>query len=190
MRLLQETFESNFDKSGLQTFEQVQRRVGSDGKEYAMYKRTRQNGTVHGYEIFQVKTRLKGQPLPGGMFEAEDRECYPGAGSFGKTAWDFSRIETASVAFENVIETGKPFKIAEPTASDVHTPTKNVRIDLTNVNTQFTIDELVEETGMARHNVYQQLQSLISEHTVQVVGEHKVDGQRGRAKKIYAKVGV
>jgi predicted ArsR family transcriptional regulator len=67
---------------------------------------------------------------------------------------------------------------------------KNVRIDLTNVNTQFTIDELVEETGMARHNVYQQLQSLISEHTVQVVGEHKVDGQRGRAKKIYAKVGV
>ena len=66
----------------------------------AIYERFRHNGTQEGYEVFIIKKRLKGQALPGGLFELEDREVYPSAGQFGKTAWHVMTLERANEEFE------------------------------------------------------------------------------------------
>ena len=71
MNTLPLKFELNADKTGTQTFTQV-KRTG----DVAMYRRDRNDGSLFGYEVFKVKSRLTGQPLPGGNFEKEDRECY------------------------------------------------------------------------------------------------------------------
>jgi hypothetical protein len=63
----------------------------------AIYKRTvERSGGFEGYEVFTIKVRHKGDLLPGGLVEPEDREVYPAAGSFGKTAshvWNMAAAE-------------------------------------------------------------------------------------------------
>lgn len=186
MKRLKETFESNFDKVGVQTFTQIRREFDVNGeKEYAMYKRTRSNGTVHGFELFEIKIRLEGQPLPGGMFEPEDRECYPGANSFGRTAWDFKFEDHANEAFDNLLNTGHPF------CRKIRSVKNNTSPELDELkipDDDFVIDEMVEMNDDSKPNIYLKLKQLISIGVVEVVGEVKTDGQRGRAKKLYSKV--
>lgn len=184
MKQLKQTFESNFDKAGVQTFTQLRREFDVNGeKEYAMYKRTRQNGTVHGFELFEIKIRLEGQPLPGGLVEPEDRECYPGANSFGRTAWDFKFEEHANEAFENLLKSGSPFN-RKKRASRIASP--EVIHEFQIPENEFTIDEMMELNQESRQNVYLKLKQLIEQQQVSVVGKLKVDGQRGRAKLIYS----
>jgi hypothetical protein len=182
---LKELFESNFDKTGVQTFEQIRREWNESGeKEYVIYKRTKQNGSVHGYEVFEIKMRLKGQPLPGGAFEENDRECYPGAHAFGKYAWDFKFEQSAYTAFENLLKTGHPFKPLKRPELVVDSYTSDFQLP----DVSFTIDELVEKSGENKQNVYLKLQQLIKNNIVSVVGESRISGQRGRAKKVYCKI--
>lgn len=51
-----------------------------------IYRRERMDGSFVAFEVFVAKRRFKGQPLPGGLFEEEDREQYPTANNFGFTA--------------------------------------------------------------------------------------------------------
>jgi hypothetical protein len=188
MKLLRTSFEANYDGTGRQQFELIAKQ-SEENKTYAMYKRTRLNGTLHGYEVFEVKTRLKGQPLPGGMVEEQDRECYPGANAFGRYAWDFKCRLHAEEAFNNLLRTGKPFKPVQNVSSMITKfPSEPVNIMTQLPDNDFTIDELMEELDDSKQNIYLKVKQLIHENKVKVVGERKVQGQRGRAKKVYSLV--
>ena len=60
MRKLEKQFVMNADKVGDNKFIQVKRT-----EDVAMYRRERLDGTLKGYEVFIVKRRYKGDPLPG-----------------------------------------------------------------------------------------------------------------------------
>lgn len=68
----------------------------------AIYARSRVNepDTIHGYEVFLIKTIEAGSPLPGGKTVAETYESYPGSTAFGKTAWFYPTEETARRRFD------------------------------------------------------------------------------------------
>jgi hypothetical protein len=71
----------------------------------ALYARVvEDSGTIEGYEVFHIKMRLKGQALPGGLFEEEDREVYPSAGSFGKSAWQIDNLIRAEQRFDELTQ--------------------------------------------------------------------------------------
>ena len=69
----------------------------------ALYQRiVEKSGKSEGYEVFSISMRHKGDALPGGMVEAEDREVYPSAGSFGRTAWHHWNLKVAETRFEEL----------------------------------------------------------------------------------------
>lgn len=82
MKNLQTNFVGNFEKSGNNRFIQLRR-----DNRAAMYRRETMEGHLIGFEVFKVKTVLAGTPMQGGGIESEDREPYPRANSFGRTAW-------------------------------------------------------------------------------------------------------
>lgn len=85
MKLLPDSFVKNYDRCGDNTFTQV-KMVPTVTLNAYIYKRTKMDGTFVSFEVFVAKQRFKGQPLPGGVVEAEDREQYPTANNFGFTA--------------------------------------------------------------------------------------------------------
>ena len=72
----------------------------------ALYHRARKSGMTDGYEVFVIKMRHKGDKLPGNMVELEDREVYPSAGSFGKTAWHIMNLDRANEKFDELVRKG------------------------------------------------------------------------------------
>ena len=75
----------------------------------ALYKRTVEStGHDDGYEVFLIKMRHKGDKLPGGMVEEEDREVYPSAGSFGKSAWNPSSLREAEFRYNQLTGAAVP----------------------------------------------------------------------------------
>lgn len=87
-----------FGDSYARIFKQLKR-----NDKVALYARVvESSGNTEGYEVFHVKMRLKGQTLPGGLFEQEDREVYPSAGSFGKTAWQIIDLNRANSKFDEL----------------------------------------------------------------------------------------
>jgi hypothetical protein len=85
MKLLPQSFVKNYDKMGDNTFTQV-KMVPTVTLNAYIYRRERMDGSFVAFEVFVAKRRFKGQPLPGGLFEEEDREQYPTANNFGFTA--------------------------------------------------------------------------------------------------------
>jgi hypothetical protein len=79
---LQTVFITNADGCGDHVFTQ-KRRVGN----VCLYRRVRLDGSFHSYEVIITKTVKAGAKLPGNNFVKSDYEVYPGAHSFGKTAW-------------------------------------------------------------------------------------------------------
>ena len=80
MKLLEKQFVKNCDGVGDTTFTQLKKKE-VNGKNIYIYSREKPNWLR--YEVFIAKQRFKGQPLPGGAVETEDREQYPTANSFG-----------------------------------------------------------------------------------------------------------
>ena len=72
-----------FGDADARIFTQVKR-----NEHVALYRRTVEaTGKYDGHEVFLIKVRHKGDKLPGGLVEAEDREVYPSANAFSKIAW-------------------------------------------------------------------------------------------------------
>jgi hypothetical protein len=94
MKTLEKQFVMNADKTGKMNFSEVKRE-----DDVAIYQRTRLDGTPFNYEVFIVKKVKAGAPLPGGAVEKVDRECYPGANSFGHTAYDCNSMAHAQMKF-------------------------------------------------------------------------------------------
>ena len=146
----------------------------------ALFKRTvEKTGRSDGYEVFVVKMRLKGQALPGGLFEQEDREVYPSAGSFGKTAWHIHNLPFAKQRFEDLTLKGAV------EAEEENAPAKTYLIPAGDFTTK--------EFAAANNVEYSEATIWLRENTgtlVLITGERKPPaGTRGKASKTFAKAG-
>jgi hypothetical protein len=103
MKLLPQSFVKNYDKCGDNTFTQV-KTVPTVTLNAYIYRRTKMDGTFVSFEVFVAKQRFKGQPLPGGVVEAEDREQYPTANNFGFTAKEAKCMEVAEKFLAEFVE--------------------------------------------------------------------------------------
>lgn len=100
MKLLEKEFVKNCEGVGDTVFKQIKKRE-SNGLNVYIYNRTKEGFNT--YEVFIAKRRFKGQPLPGGNVEAEDREQYPTANHFGFTAKEVRNMAQAEVEFDKFL---------------------------------------------------------------------------------------
>ena len=100
MKLLEKEFVKNCEGVGDTTFKQMKKQE-SNGLNVYIYNRTKEGFNT--YEVFVSKRRFKGQPLPGGNVEAEDREQYPTANHFGFTAKEVKTMAQAEVEFKKFL---------------------------------------------------------------------------------------
>jgi hypothetical protein len=145
MKTLKPKFEKNVDKAGKMTFTQVKR----DG-DVALYERTRADGTHFNYEVFIVKQTFAGAKLPGGAVEKEDRECYPGANSFGRTAYDCLTIDHAEDRFDQLVTRSKDISDAREKSvvtGKVVRAKKAVKVSRFDLNALTDVDPMVDETA-------------------------------------------
>ena len=103
MKLLPNKFVKNYDKMGDNTFTQV-KMVPTVTLNAYIYRREKMDGTFVSFEVFVAKQRFKGQPLPGGVVEAEDREQYPTANNFGFTAKEAKGMPAAESFLTEFVE--------------------------------------------------------------------------------------
>ena len=185
MKKLEKTFVGNYDRVGNTRFVQVKRT-----KEVAMYRRENMDGSVRSYEVFLVKTRKKGDALPNGAVEKEDRECYPGTSAFGRIAYDCKTEDQAETRYDELIQ--RADELAEASEESKRTGKKVVRkkkkTEITLPDGKFTMKMLVAETGMSQPTLYIMLQNLVKQGVVQEVERVRVEGQRGRATVVYSSV--
>lgn len=145
----------------------------------ALYQRTQKNGMPQGYEVFLIKKRLKGQALPGGQVEQEDRECYPGANSFGKTAWAPGSLAHAEKIYSELVK-GKGAVEGDEDDTE-ETPTVKTPVVLKAVTTtpavktivplkfpagEFTHSELATLNGQTNQQVWVRYQQAIKDGVI------------------------
>lgn len=208
MKTLPLRFQKNCDHVGVNTFVQVKR----EGN-VAMYQRLNKDGTTRSYEVFLVKTRLKGQPLPNGTVEAEDREVYPGAKSFGRFAVDCKTLEHAEDRFENMVKNVQDLaearEEAEKTGQSVAgirrsrtaaTKVKTVKVKggkrgrkrmdvnftLPPSGTKFTKKQLMKTVvDIGPSLLYNRIQEYVRAGKIVEHGTFREEGQRGKSQVIY-----
>lgn len=184
MKKLEKQFVMNADKVGDNKFIQVKRT-----DDVAMYRRERLDGEIKGYEVFIVKRRHKGDPLPGGQVEKEDRECYPGANAFGKIAYDCRTEEAAEERYEQMIRKAKDSQDAKEEAARTGKPNKGrrskakVSVPLPK-DKRFTMKLLMQMTQYSQPQLYPILQQWVKSGVVTVVGKEKAEG-RGKPSLVY-----
>ena len=157
----------------------------------ALYQRTQKNGAPGGYEVFIIKKRLKGQPLPGGLFELEDREVYPSANSFGKTGWAPGSLWHAMKIYNELV-TGKIEPVeGEDTEDAPEVPTvkreKKTPKVLTIPVAEFSCKELAASNQVEYPEAFIFLKSAVDLGTVKFVREERRN-VKGKPTKIFTKV--
>lgn len=208
MKQLPKKFVKNCDHVGNTTFVEVKR----EGN-VAMYQRINKDGTTRSYEVFVVKTRLKGQPLPNGTVEAEDREVYPGAKGFGRYAFDCKTLDHAESRFEylqkNLKDLADARDEAEKTGKTVASVRRSrgaapkatvvkakggkrgrkrmdVNFTLPPSGATFTKKQLMKTVvDIGPSLLYNRIQELVRAGKVVEVGTFREEGQRGKAQVIY-----
>jgi len=188
MKKLENQFTMNADKVGNNIFTQVKR----EGK-VAIYKRSWPDGEVKSYEVFIIKTVEKGSPLPNGKTVEETYESYPGAASFGKTAYDCKTIDRAESRFVELMEKVKNRDDAKEEAMGTGKPVRRGRkasvnknvMTIPSKNSKFTINMMISDTGEKKPNLYIIVKKWIADGLVRVAGTQRKEGQRGRAEVVY-----
>ena len=196
MKMLQKEFTANYDKCGNHKFTQIRKENG-----VAIYKRTRPDGSLKGYEVFIVKTRKKGDKLPGGLVEKEDRECYPGAAAFGRHAYDCKTEDSAEERFEELVRKVKGATVepgdVEDTEGATTKPVKAVaakgrqakaKADIKAPAGRWTMKMLVAETGLTQGYLHPRVKQMLTDGLIREV-ERVNAGGRGRPSVIYETVG-
>lgn len=190
MKMLQKEFTANYDKCGNNVFTQLRKENG-----VAIYKRTRPDGIVKGYEVFIVKIRKKGDKLPGGLVEKEDRECYPGAASFGRYAYACKTEAQAETRFDELVA---KLKASADAAADADSETeepkevtpakpKKAKVEVKAPAGKWTMKMLVAETGMSQGNLYPIVKQMLTTGMIVEV-ERVAAGGRGRPSVVYQTV--
>jgi hypothetical protein len=103
MKLLPDSFESNHECMGTMRFVQI-KKVPTPSLTAYIYRREQLDGTFFSFEVFVSKVRHKGDKLPGGAVEAEDREVYPKASAFGFTAKEVKGMGAAEAFLTEFVE--------------------------------------------------------------------------------------
>lgn len=186
MKKLEKSFVGNYDRVGNTRFVQVKRT-----DDVAMYRRENMDGSIRSYEVFLVKNRKKGDALPNGAVEKEDRECYPGTAMFGRIAYDCKTEEQAETRYDELIERAVELKAAaaESKATGKRVIRRNKKkVDIQLPKGKFTMKMLIAETGMTQPVLYLIVQNLIKTGKVVEVERIRVEGQRGKASVVYSSV--
>ena len=165
----------------------------------ALYSVTDKRGVIIGYEVFIVKKRLKGQPLPGGLFEEEDREVYPSANSFGRIAWAPANLSEAERRYNELcspavkleaedeeVETVAPVVTGEPRRRG-RQPSNKPAVNLTIPVAEFTVGELAEQNGVQYPIAFMFLKGELEKNTVKLLRTEKRCVGKGKPSNIYAK---
>lgn len=190
MKILEKTFVMNADKCGNHTFTQV-RREGM----ICMYRRDRvENKRLHSVEVFITKVVKAGSPLPGGGTVAEDYEQYPGASSFGRTAWSTASIEGGNLIFERLLSKAAPVAGVEVESDETETELvpvvkvsqpKGERRAIRFPEGPFTQKDLAAFNNISNYKeVYTDLQRALANGTLRVAEQVK-EVNRGRAAKMF-----
>jgi len=191
MKMLQKEFTANYDKCGNHKFTQIRKENG-----VAIYKRTKADGSVKGYEVFIVKTRKKGDKLPGGLVEKEDRECYPGAAAFGRHAYDCKTEAAADERFEQLVRKvtgvatdedtveGEETTVVKPKAKGRQT---NAKVVIKAPAGRWTMKMLITETGMTQGYLHPIVKRMVETGSIREV-ERVATGGRGRPSVVYETV--
>lgn len=197
MKMLQKEFTANYDKCGNNLFTQLRKENG-----VAIYKRTRPDGTVKGYEVFIVKIRKKGDKLPGGLVEKEDRECYPGAASFGRYAYACKTEDQAETRFDQLVKKLNGIADDVEDIDDVDGDEDTVAKDkpkkasgrqakakpvIKTPSGRWTMKMLVTETKMTQGYLHPIVKQLLTQGVIREV-ERVASGGRGRPSVVYETV--
>ena len=205
MKLLEQTFVKNFDKCGDNAFTQVKTAPTPSLNTY-LYRRDLMDGSFVSYEVFVAKRRYKGDKLPGGLVEAEDRERYPTANDFGFTAKEFKNLSSAESYFDELVE---KMQVKEDKKNGVEAPKAetfeaqvSAKLDLTpkirgrkrkerpalvypTGNQWLMKDLLVVNEKWTQPLAYIELQKALKSGIVVEVARVKNDSGRGRAMVVY-----
>lgn len=183
MKKLEKKFTANYDKVGNNIFTQVKRT-----DDVALYHRTYMDGTHKSYEVFIVKKRFKGEPLPGGLTEKEDRECYPGSSSFGRYAYDCKNESQAEDRYDELLVKAKNQKESKEESKLTGKPNKGRRstkkIAISTPKGKFTMKMLVTQTGLTQPQIYPVVKQWLTEGIIKVVETIKSEG-KGRSANVY-----
>ena len=183
MKKLEKTFVGNYDRVGNTRFVQVKRT-----KEVAMYRRENMDGSVRSYEVFLVKTRKKGDALPNGAVEKEDRECYPGTSAFGRIAYDCKTEDQAETRYDELIERAKDLLEAQEesvkTGKRVKVSRKK-KVDVKLPSGKFTMKMLMSEYQLPQPTLYLIVKKWIAEAKVGVVDSVRNESGRGKPALVY-----
>lgn len=144
----------------------------------ALYERWHNEGkTFNGCEVFVIKMRLKGQPLPGGLFEAEDREVYPSSGQFGKSAWHLTR-KAAEAKFDELVEKG----VTDADEENEVAATVTVPV------AEFTCGELAEANGISYGDAQKFLKENIDKTIKLTRTGRRLGIAKGKPSHFYSKI--
>lgn len=141
----------------------------------ALYERIR-HGELEGFEVFIIKVRHKGDKLPGGAVEEEDREVYPSAGSFGFGASSVSNLGRAKIVFDEMV--------AESVAEkETPTPEKAIIIPVG----EFSTIEMAAANELSYPTITLWIKAALGEKSIEFVREERRNA-KGKATKLYRKV--
>ena len=195
MKTLERQFVANHEKTGSHTFFQMART-----DKVALYKRITEDGKLFGYEVFRIKSRLKGQALPGGGAEAEDREVYPKGKAFkSNVALFIAGPDAENRAAEIFNEwTSIAPEVVEPEEDDTDNDESGTLKAATTPSTPIGLvipeGEFTTQMFGAANNLpvpgkgYMALQSLLRDGLIKEVARRKMTEGRGRATTFFSKV--
>lgn len=186
MKELELTFVANCDKCGDNRFIQLMKqRVGNRG--VALYKRQGMQGNLLGYEVFSFRVVKAGTPLPVGFVE-EDYEPYPGASSFGKTAFSCMTEDRAQVRFAELL---KKVQEAEdnPTNGRGRRKKATTQVKIEYPQGAFTVNMLASNhKQMHTVLVYKQVKNDLKDGVIVKVGAQKNRTGKGKSAALYSLV--
>lgn len=184
MKELELTFVANCDKCGDNRFIQLMKQpVGNRG--VALYKRQGMQGNLLGYEVFMYKVVTAGTPLPKGFVE-EDYEPYPGASSFGKTAFYCMTEERAQYHFARLVKKAEEAE-ANPTKGRGRRKKATEPVKIEYPQGAFTVNMLAS-TQKQMHTivVYKQVKADLKKGLITQVGTQKNRTGKGKSAALYS----
>lgn len=163
---VQKEFIRNVDSVGDMQFVQIKR----EG-DVCIYKRSREDGNIFGYEVITLKQVKAGTPLPGGNTVEEDYESYPGKSDFGKNSWFCTSLDRAEEYFHKAVN--KQNGVVEETSYEIP-------------NQEFTVSEFgILNKVINKTSCYLVIQKLIDNQKVKEL--RRESKGRGLPTVIYAK---
>lgn len=171
MKLLEQEFVQNSDKRGDNKFVQVKR------NEYgAIYQRFKMDGTPLEFEVFQVKV-AGGNEIFGRHYD--EYEQYPGAASFGRTAWSVNSLQQAEKIFDEITAGKGSRKDGQTAITPIVVKIRKTggkrgrprvsRPEIVLPKKKFNMKDLlkVNKTGWSQPTLYIELMKLVKQDKVQ-----------------------